>query len=166
MALALILIAQAAIKLMAIKSMLGNHFAARVLHAGMRFLLRYLVVCLLALRTLLGADVAMATDAAGAMPLVVHAAMEEAPRLPVEKMHSGSAPCGEATGQTMNCSTAAVDCDACAGCAFSHAAALPLPSAQSVAGALAPTLAAYKGLAFASAPVALAFRPPIARRLG
>jgi hypothetical protein len=127
----------------------------------MRCLLRYLVVCLLALRALLGADVAMATDAAGAagaMPLVVHAAMEET--------HVGSAPCGEATGQVMNCSTAADDCDACAGCTFSHAAALPLPSAQPVAGALAPTLAAHEGLAFASAPLALAFRPPIARRLG
>ena len=136
-------IAQAAMKLIAMAGALGNHFAAGVLHLGMRRLLACLAVSLLVLRMLLGADVALAA-AARCEPTAAAAV---------------STHCAHGAAVSLVC-------DTCADCVLCHAAALPLPVAAVLTrvGAAPPAVQADRF--FASAPVAPALKPPIARRVG
>ena len=136
-------IALTAMKKIALAGAVGNLFAAGVLHAGMRRFLACLAVSLLVLRMLLGADVALAAAArcepTAAAPVATHCAHGAAVSLA---------------------------CDTCADCVLCHAVAPPL-SVETVparSGAQLPAVQANG--AFASAPVALALKPPIARRVG
>ena len=113
--------------------------AAGVLHAGMRRLLACLAVSLLVLHVLLGADVALAAGA------------------PCEQAVSAVSPhC--AHGETV-----ALVGSTCGDCTVCHTvAALPLQVASVARAEVPPPMAQADG-AFASAPVAPALKPPIAR---
>jgi len=132
-----------AMKKIAMAGAVGNLFAAGVLHAGMRRFLACLAVSLLALRMLLGADVALAAAACceptAAVPVATHCAHGAAVSLA---------------------------CDMCADCVLCHAVALPLSVAAVLTRAGAPLPAVQADGVFASAPVATALKPPIARRVG
>lgn len=143
MPLALMQIAQEAIKIIATTCAMWNHLAPGVLHAAMRRLFACLAVSLLVLRMLLGADVAMAAgercDQAAVAAMSTHCA------------HGGAV---------------SVLSNACTDCAVCHAVALPLSVAAVPARSGAQLPAAQANGAFASAPVALALKPPIAHRIG
>ncbi|AVO40118.1 hypothetical protein C6571_01385 [Simplicispira suum] len=113
-----------------------------MLHAGMRRLLRCLALSLLVLRMLLGADVALAAGQRCA-PAAAEAAATH---------------CADGDAVTLACA-------ACADCLLCHAVALPLPGAAGSAGLGAPLPAAQADWAFASAALAPALKPPIARRV-
>lgn len=117
--------------------------APGVLHAAMRRLFACLAVSLVVLRMLLGADMAMAAgerdEPTAAAPVATYCAHGAAVSLA---------------------------CDTCADCVLCHAVAPPL-SVETVparSGAQLPAVQANG--AFASAPVATALKPPIARHVG
>jgi len=117
--------------------------APGVLHAAMRRLFACFAVSLVVLRMLLGADMALAAgercEPTAAAPVATHCA------------HGAAVSLAR---------------DTCADCVLCHAVAPPL-SVETVparSGAQLPTVQA-DGV-FASAPVATALKPPIARRVG